>query len=174
MRSDPSLMINTVRLNVSQSAMSQSVLRLLDETDRAAFLAHLLRLGPKGRYNRFSASVSDDTIMAYALRPFKAENFIFGFFDQGVLRGVAEAHGMDEPCPAVELAFSIELGWRGQGLGKVLFDRAVAEARKRGVRELHLHCLAHNFAMLSLLRQFTSTIRFEDNEAYAVIVLAKD
>ena len=166
-------MINKVRSRVPQSAMSQSVLRLLDETDRAAFLAHLLRLGLKGRYNRFSASVSDDTITAYALRPLKAENFIFGFFDQGVLRGVAEAHGMDEPCTAVELAFSIELGWRGRGLGKVLFDRAVAEARKRGVRELHIHCLAHNFAMLSLLRQFTSNIHFEDNEAYAVIVLSK-
>ena len=167
------MMINKVRSRVPQSAMSQSVLRLLDETDRAAFLAHLLRLGPKGRYNRFSASVSDDTISAYALRPFKAENFIFGFFDQGVLRGVAEAHGMDELCTAVELAFSIELGWRGQGLGKVLFDRALAEARKRGVRELHLHCLAHNFAMLSLLRLFTSQIRFDENEAYAVIALSK-
>lgn len=151
--------------------ISPSSLRLLGEADRSAFLEHLLRLGPKGRYNRFAMSASDEVIATYVRQHFKPDNFTFGFFDAECLRGVVEAHCMDPHCTGVELAFSIELGWRGQGLGQILFERAVAEARKRGVKTLHIHCLAHNFAMVSLLRLFTHQITIEDNEAYAVITL---
>ena len=136
----------------------QSGLRPLDISDRPAFLAHLLRLGPKGRYSRFSMTMSDAAITAYAEHYFKETNFYFGYFDRAGLRGVIEAH-----C--------IELGWRGQGLGKSLFEHAMQEARKRGVRFLHIHCLAHNFAMLSLIRTFGGHVQIEDQDASALITL---
>jgi GNAT superfamily N-acetyltransferase len=149
----------------------QSGLRPLDISDRPAFLAHLLRLGPKGRYSRFSMTMSDAAITAYAEQHFKETNFYFGYFDRAGLRGVVEAHCMDRACLSAELAFSIELGWRGQGLGKSLFEHAMQEARKRGVRFLHIHCLAHNFAMLSLIRTFGGHVQIEDQDASALITL---
>jgi GNAT superfamily N-acetyltransferase len=150
---------------------SEETVRLLGPQDGDQFLAHLLRLGPKGRYNRFASVASDAMITEYAAQNFKLPNFYYGYFDQGLLRGVVEMHGMDSTGQSVEMAFSLELGWRGRGLGMALFARAVAEARLRSVRHLYLHCLAHNFAMVFLARAFNATLRFEDNEVVAVISL---
>lgn len=154
-----------------QSAISPQALRPLDISDRPTFLAHLLRLGPKGRYSRFSMTMSDAAIAAYVADHFKETNFYVGYFDKADLRGVAEAHCMDLDGNNVELAFSIELGWRGHGLGEALFDRVLQTARQRGVRALHIHCLANNFAMVSLIRHFGGRVLFDGHDASAVITL---
>ena len=139
-------------------------MRLLTTQDREQFLSHLLRLGPKGRYYRFSMTQTDGMIRAYVAQTFQPANV---YFDQDILRGVVEIHCMDDACQQAELAFSIELGFRGKGLGAQLFTAALTEARRRSVRLLHIHCLAHNFAMLALLRRFHARLQFEDNEVSA-------
>jgi RimJ/RimL family protein N-acetyltransferase len=149
-----------------QNAKTQEM-RLLTAQDRDQFLSHLLRLGPKGRYYRFSMAQTDDMIRAYVAQTFHAATLSIGYFDQDILRGVVEIHCMDEACQQAELAFSIELGFRGKGLGAQLFMAAFEEARRRSVRLLHIHCLAHNFAMVALLRRFHARLHFEDNEVSA-------
>ena len=144
-------------------------MRLLTAQDREQFLSHLLRLGPKGRYYRFSMTQTDDMIRAYVAQTFQPANLYIGYFDQTLLRGVVEIHCMDNVCQKAELAFSIELGYRGKGLGAQLFTAALAEARRRSVRLLHIHCLAHNFAMLALLRHFHAHLHFQDNEVSALL-----
>jgi RimJ/RimL family protein N-acetyltransferase len=144
-------------------------MRLLTAQDRDPFLSHLLRLGPKGRYYRFSMTQTDDMIRAYVAQTFQPANVSIGFFDQTILRGVVEIHCMDNACQKAELAFSIEWGYRGKGLGAELFTAALAEARRRSVRLLHIHCMAHNFAMFALLRRFHAHLHFEDNEVSAVL-----
>ena len=149
--------------------MNDQVLRILIANDGAQVLAHLLRLGPKGRYNRFSIGASDESIENYVAQTFRQTNFYFGFFEQGTLRGLVEVHCMDATCQAAEMAFSIEQGFRGHGIGKRLFATAVALARRRSVRTLHIHCLAHNYVMVSLARAFHARLTFEDNDVSAVI-----
>ena len=142
---------------------------MLEMQEREQLMSHLLRLGPKGRYSRFSATLNDAMVAAYVIQTFSASNFYVGFFDQDILRGVVEIHDMGPNGQSAELAFSIELGWRGQGVGARLFAAAVAAARYRSVRFLHIHCLAHNFAMVALLRRFQARMTYEDNEVSAVI-----
>ena len=142
-------------------------MRLLTAQDREQFLSHLLRLGPKGRYYRFSMTQTDDMVRAYVAHTFQSANVSIGYFDQTILRGVVEIHCMDGACQKAELAFSIEWGYRGKGLGAQLFMAALAEARRRSVRLLHIHCLAHNFAMLALLRRFHAHLQFDENDVSA-------
>ena len=147
--------------------INTQTMRLLTAQDRDPFLSHLLRLGPKRRYYRFSMTQTDDMVRAYVARTFQPANVYIGYFDQDILRGVVEIHCMDDACHKAELAFSIEWGFRGKGLGAQLFVAALEEARRRSVRLLHIHCLAHNFAMLALLRRFHARLQFEDNEVSA-------
>ena len=150
---------------------SDHVFRCLKATDCAAFQAHLLRLDPTGRYNRFSATASDEMIAAYVARSFAGLCFSAGFFHSGTLRGVVEAHCMTVACADIELAFSIEWGWRGHGAGHHLFAMALAEARRRAIKSVYIHCLAHNFAMVALMRHFGARIIYEDRDASGIILL---
>ena len=155
----------------SDSVGSGLPLRVLGPQDRSAFLAHLLRLSPQDRYSRFSRVASDTVITSYVQDRFNQHAYFFGMFDHDILRGVVELHCMDEVCTQAELAFSIEGAWRGKGWGRRLCQRALLEARQHHIKQLHIHCLAHNFAMLALAREAKARLVIEDQEAAAVITL---
>ena len=40
---------------------------------------------------------------------------------------------------------------RGRGLGNLLLSLTIAEARKRGIAELHIHCHKHNEASARMI-----------------------
>ena len=61
---------------------------------------------------------------------------LYGYFEDGVLRGVSELHPLGAMDVATaEAAFSVESDWQGQGIGSTLMERilAAACARRRGV-----------------------------------------
>src|SRR5262247_1240265 len=81
------------------------------------FLAHLLRLGPEERLQRFCHQADDAWLRAYVARLDLAQRKIIGCFEGEQMRGAAELRALNAaPLRLVEAAFSVEKDWCGQGV----------------------------------------------------------
>ncbi len=69
------------------------------------------------------------------------------------LIGVGRYEPTEEP-DAAELAFVVEDGWQGRGLGAILLDAVMAAAEARGIRRFRAWVLADNRRMLDLITRF--------------------
>lgn len=150
------------------------VIRRLWPTDRGRFLDHLLRLDADSRHSRFGGAVSADFLERYAERCFGAEDVLYGYIEDGVVRGAGELRGIGHNLPlgfggSAEAAFSVESKWRGKGIGAALMGRIVRAARNRRADTLYMTCLTSNQAMLALARKFSAQIRLEPDEAWAML-----
>jgi RimJ/RimL family protein N-acetyltransferase len=58
-----------------------------------------------------------------------------------------------------ELAYEVVDAWHGRGVGTRLVGALVADARRRGLEELHATLLPDNDASLALLRRHLPTLR---------------
>ena len=130
------------------------------ETD--AYRDHLLRLDLESRNRRFSGAVSDDFIARHAATAGDVGVVVHGFFVDGTLRGAAELrpYGLTFAREG-EAAFSIEQPWQSQGIGSLLLERTLLSARNRGIKSLHMHCLANNKRMQQLARKFEADLHFD-------------
>ena len=130
------------------------------ETD--AYLGHLLRLDPESRNRRFSGAVSDERVARHAASAAELGVVVHGFFVDGVLRGAAELRPYGTAFAREgEAAFSVEQPWQSQGIGSVLLERTLLSARNRGIKHLHMHCLADNRRMQQLARKFEADLHFD-------------
>jgi GNAT superfamily N-acetyltransferase len=127
-----------------------------------AYRDHLLRLDDESRHRRFSGAVSNDVIARHAATAFGADVVLHGFFVDGCLRGAAELRQLGRVFAREgEAAFSVEQPWQSQGVGSVLLERTLLSARNRGIKSLHLHCLADNRRMQQLARKFEAELHFD-------------
>lgn len=125
------------------------------------YTEHLLRLDPESRSNRFGGAVSDEFITNYVGSIGSLDAVIHGFFIDGVLRGAAELRPLGTTLSEeAEAAFSIEQPWQSHGVGSALLDRTLLAARNRGIKLLHMSCLAHNRRMQQLARKFDAELSF--------------
>ena len=69
------------------------------------------------------------------------------------LVGVGRYEPTDEPDTA-EVAFVVQDGWQGKGLGTLLFQEVLRAATARGVRRFRAWVLADNRRMLDLIARF--------------------
>jgi GNAT superfamily N-acetyltransferase len=117
---------------------------------------HLKRLDADSRFQRFGAVTGDRALEDHAKRCFENDAVVFGYFVDGVPRGVGELHGLGQGRieDGAEAAFSVEKDWRGLGVGAALLARIVEAAAQAGARTLDLSCLAHNRAMQDLVRAY--------------------
>jgi len=123
---------------------------------------HLLRLDRESRYRRFSGAVSDEFVARHAAGAFEPGTVVHGFFVEGALRGTAELRPYGRALArAGEAAFSVEQPWQSQGVGSVLLQRTLLSARNRGIKSLHMHCLAENKRMQQLARKFEADLHFD-------------
>ncbi len=130
------------------------------ETD--AYRDHLLRLDMESRHRRFSGAVSDDFIARHAATAGEVGVVVHGFFVEGTLRGAAELRPYGTGFAREgEAAFSIEQPWQSQGIGSLLLERTLLSARNRGIKQLHMHCLASNKRMQQLARKFEADLHFD-------------
>jgi GNAT superfamily N-acetyltransferase len=130
------------------------------ETD--IYSDHLLRLDPDSRHTRFFGAVSDGVISRHAATAGEIGVVVHGFFVDGVLRGAVELRRMGSVFSGEgEAAFSIEKPWQSHGVGTVLLERTLLSARNRGIRSLHMHCLADNRRMQQLARKFDAGLSFD-------------
>ncbi len=130
------------------------------ETD--AYRDHLLRLDPDSRHTRFSGAVSDQVIAQHAATASGVGVVVHGFLVDGTLRGAAELRRIGPLfSPEAEAAFSIEKPWQSHGVGTALLQRTLLSARNRGIKSLHMHCLADNRRMQQLARKFEADLSFD-------------
>ena len=131
--------------------------------DRAGpYRDHLLRLDKESRRNRFGGAVSDEFIENYAELSHGLDSVMHGYFVDGVLRGVAELRPLGkEFAQEAEAAFSIEKPWQSHGVGSALLERTLLAARNRGMKLLHMACLANDERMVDLARKFEAELTFD-------------
>jgi GNAT superfamily N-acetyltransferase len=130
--------------------------------EAGAYRDHLLRLDAESRHRRFSGTVSDEFITRYAENAEDIGGVVHGFFVDGTLRGGAELRRVGSVADGeAEAAFSVEQPWQSHGVGTVLLERTLLSARNRGIRSLHMHCLADNRRMQKLARKFEADLSFD-------------
>jgi GNAT superfamily N-acetyltransferase len=139
-----------------------SVIRKLWGGEVALYRDHLLRLDVASRRNRFGGTVSDEFLRRYAELAFDVDTVIHGFFVDGTLSGAAELRRIGPPLARdAEAALSIEKPWQSHGVGSALLERTLLAARNRGIKFLHMTCLADNKRMQQLARKFDAELSFD-------------
>ena len=138
------------------------VVRKLWIGETAKYRDHLLRLDPQSRRNRFSGGVSDQFIKSYVDLTGGLDTIVHGFFVGGTMRGAAELRPLGAGFPhEAEAAFSVEREWQSHGVGSALLRRTLLAARNRGIKFLHMACLADNKRMQQLARKYEAELSFD-------------
>lgn len=128
------------------------------------YVDHLLRLNAEDRRLRFGFAIDDAGIRAHVAHlDVRGNRILAQVDDDGRVVGAAHIALIDQRT--AEFAFSVDLAWRGRGLGGRLFDRAVLWARNRGVRIAHVYCLADNHIMRQIARKAEAEIHTEAGES---------
>jgi GNAT superfamily N-acetyltransferase len=143
----------------------------LAPADRPALTEHFLALDAHDRRLRFGASMHDDAIRALDERIDFDRDEIFGIAGDD-MRLLAVVHVAFYPAKA-ELGLSVLPAARGQGLGNALFARAVMHLTNRSVREVFVHCLTENGAMMHLARKNRMRVVLDGTETDAYLALPR-
>ncbi|MEH0071053.1 GNAT family N-acetyltransferase [Pannonibacter sp. Pt2-lr] len=144
-------------------------IRLLGSADKHLFRDHLLRLDPETRRSRFAMLAGDSFLRAYVETSFALDTVIYGYFEDGVVRGTAELRPVGSAASA-EAAFCVEEGWRGMGLGTELMELLLIAARARDYQHIYMNCLATNRSMQALARKFSADLSFECGDVVGHLV----
>jgi GNAT superfamily N-acetyltransferase len=138
------------------------VIRKLWIGETAKYRDHMLRLDPSSRHSRFAGGVSDEFICKYVELSNTLDAVIYGFFLDGVIHGAAELRPLGSNLPRqAEAAISVEKAWQSHGVGSALLRHMLLAARNRGIRQLHMACLAENQRMQQLARKFDAELSFD-------------
>lgn len=162
---------NTARREAAQTDRPHGTIRKLWIGESAALRDHLLRLDPESRRYRFGSPVNSHFIEQYASRALTPETVVHGYFVDGVLRAVAELRPYGKPFPLeAEAAFSVERDWQSSGIGSELMERAILAAQNRGIRAIHLNCLAENRRMQAIAKKHKAQLRFHADDVVGKLV----
>src|ERR1700751_4681019 len=128
--------------------------------------AHLLRLDPESRHDRFNGFLDDSFIEGYAEKCADDGTIIVAYMESGIVRGAAELHPPEQSEDGLpEVAFSVEQCVRRQGVGSILFERLISEAQWKGYRRLRITTGAQNHAMRALAAKFGAHLVFRRGES---------
>lgn len=141
----------------------------LGRADCRALTEHFLALDAGDRRLRFGAALADEAIAALDSRIDFDRDEVFAIAGDD-LRLLAVVHVAFYPAKA-ELGLSVLPGARGIGLGNALLARAVMHLTNRGVREVFVHCLSENGAMMHLARKNGMRLVREGPESDATLAL---
>lgn len=137
----------------------QFILRPLRTDDVAALRRAFLRLTPEEiefrffyRSHELPASV---TAQVRDLDPARDAAFVID--DAGEIRAVADLHAEQPNAREAEFGLIVGKAISGHGLGKLLMQRLLAEARRRGLAWLRGSVRADNARMLELCRDLGAT-----------------
>jgi GNAT superfamily N-acetyltransferase len=132
----------------------------IGESDK--FRDHMLRLDAASRHSRFGGGVSDDFIRNYVDLTQSLDAVVHGFFIGSEMCGASELRPLGLRFPRqAEAAISVEKRWQSHGVGSALLRQTLLTARNRGIRQLHMACLAENRRMQQLARKFDAELSFD-------------
>ena len=142
--------------------------------DALRVAAHFMRLSPEDRGLRFNASLADDAQMARYVGQIRfGEDIVLGLVD-ATGRVVGVAHGCVFEAGGerrVEAAFSVDRALRGRGLGTTLMRSLQAAASQRGAAVIVGLCAARNRPMRQIFERAGMTLRRDEDEVHARLVL---
>ena len=149
--------------------------RTLSQNEELPLLRdHLLRLDPESRHDRFNGFLDDNFIERYAARCAADGTVIVAYMENGIVRGAAELHPPEQSEDGLpEIAFSVESCVRRRGVGSLLFQRVISEARWKGYRRLRVTTGAQNHAMRGLACKFGARLVFQHGESTGTIDLSQ-
>jgi GNAT superfamily N-acetyltransferase len=158
---------------LARSTAAKGTVRTLRQQEELPLLRdHLLRLDRESRHDRFHGFMDDGFIERYAAKCADDGTVIIAYIEGGVVHGAAELHPPDQsPDSLPEIAFSVEASVRRQGVGSILFEKLIAEARRKGYRNLRITTGAQNQAMRALARKFGAHLTFRHGESTGTIDL---
>jgi len=144
-------------------------LRPIRPDDAPRLIAAYGRLSTLSAYHRFFTVMKrlpPDWAKVFATVDFKRRLAIVAEHDTPEGSDIIGV-GRYEPGDAddtVELAFTVEDGWQGLGLGAILLDAVLRAGEARGIHRFRAYVLADNSRMLKLLDGRTDVIerRLED------------
>ena len=153
--------------DIARLMLARGYVRTLFQQEELPLLRdHLLRLDPESRHDRFCGFIDDDFIARYAAKCAADGTTIIAYIEGGVVRGAAELHPPDQsPGSMPEIAFSVEASVRRQGVGSILFQKLIAEARSKGYRSLRITTGAQNQPMRALASKFGARLSFRHGES---------
>ena len=147
-------------------------IRILAQEELPLLRDHLLRLDPKSRRDRFHGVVDDSFIANYIVRCFGPNTIVIAYIENDEVHGVAELHESTDPIdPTPEIAFSVEEPLRRRGIGSILFQTLLIEARRAGHKRLRVTTGPNNEAMRALARKFGAHLHFAHGELAGMIDL---
>ena len=150
-------------LTAIAAALAKNSVRTLSQHEELPLLRdHLLRLDRISRHDRFHGFMDDSFIERYAEKCANDGTVIVAYFDDGVVRGAAELHPPEQsPDSLPEIAFSVEASVRRRGVGTMLFEKLIAEARAKDYQSLRITTGAQNEAMRTLANKFGAHLTFQ-------------
>jgi GNAT superfamily N-acetyltransferase len=155
-------------------ARIKGIVRTLNQHELPLLRDHLLRLDRASRHDRFHGFMDDGFIGRYAEKCANDGTLIIAYIEDGVVRGAAELHPPEQAPDALpEIAFSVETPVRRKGVGSILFQRLIAEARAKRYHSLRITTGAQNEAMRALAGKFGAHLTFRHGESTGNIELAE-
>ena len=149
-------------MNIADALPHDGLIRKMWMVEAGRYRDHLLRLDETSRRNRFGGGISDEFLYNYADLALRVGSVIHGFYVNGTMRGAGELRPIGQPgTREAEAAFSIEKPWQSHGVGSALLARTLLAARNRGIKYLHMACLADNKRMQQLARKFDAELTFD-------------
>jgi GNAT superfamily N-acetyltransferase len=157
--------------NTPVSTVAKGVVRTLRQPEELSLLRdHLLRLDHQSRHDRFHGFLDDSFIDRYAEKCANDGTLVIGYLEGGKVRGAAELHPPEtSPDLLPEVAFSVETSLRRHGVGTLLFQKLIEEARAKGYRRLRITTGAQNDAMRALANKFGAHLTFRHGESTGTI-----
>jgi GNAT superfamily N-acetyltransferase len=147
---------------------SGDTIATLDTGNIDSFLAHLLRLDPQARLQRFCHPASDADVRDYVGRLDLKRTRVIGFVCDGAMRAAAELSPAGGGRGVVfDAALSVERAWQGRGIATALLLRAIAVARGLGVGHIRMEGLADNPRLRETVTQFDIDMLFDDDDCQA-------
>lgn len=150
--------------------MYELPIRRLRIYDRPKIESHFNTLGSDTLAARFGTQVSAAFVQHYLSGIFDNSALVFGAFPDSCLRGVGELRLVpDNETQMAEAAFTVEAEWQDRGIGDALLSRIITAARNRGIREVHLLCLATNQKMRRLAAKHDAELSLVTGQVAATL-----
>jgi len=149
--------------------------RELHAGHREEILQHLLQLNAEDRRLRFGTQTPDEVIRRYVEHLDFNKDTVFGVFDLN-LKLIGMAHlaylpKIEGQVSAAEFGVSVLPVGRSQGFGAALLQRSAVHSRNTRIKNLHVHCLSSNKAMMHLAQKAGMSIEYAHGDADAYLKL---